>query len=439
MTSARKPARVSLVCGLSAATLAIAFPRAAAAAPAPCERAEAYAAQSGAQLFRVDRLAGAQISNVGVAEAKSALVAQAAVNSAAITRMLDADKGTPHTDPLSQHAPPTNAAAARRVTEAGEIGPFALGQGTMISHARWDPRMACGRVAEQATRAEAAVRGAGIGDVMLAPRSIRSRSTTALASGGRTIANADVKLPEFDLLDSAMHVKVVRSPSLSARMSTKDGGEVRYVPPALLVSGDGVRTRRLDKPGDTFEVAVEGARSESATSSSTVDDMTGGAPLRLPTVHGLPRLGDPEKSVQAGGPGTRVRITLGDVRQAAAGHAIAAKATAIQIAITDAPARDEKAADQTGAPRRDAGDRPGYDRTSTDLGVGLLEAAAVAPEPRAGGGRGGVPGAVSADGAGAGLPITGAPAAFIAIGGVALVIAGAAALAFGPRRRRLRP
>ena len=133
-----------------------------------------------------------------------------------------------------------------------------------------------------------------------------------------------------------------------------------------------------------------------------------------------------------------MRITLGDVRQAVAGQAIAVKATAIQIAITEAPARVEKAADQTGAPRRDAGERPGYDRTSTDLGVGLLEAAAVAPEPRSGGTRGGVQGAVSADGAGGGLPITGSPAAFIAVGGVTLVIAGAAALAYGARRRRFR-
>jgi hypothetical protein len=449
MTSAKpihKCARLAIVGGVSALALTIAVPYPAAAAPAPCERAEGYAAQSGAQLLRVDRLEGGEvgrISNVGVVEAKSALVADATVNSAAITRLLDADMRTPYTAPLIQQAPPTNATAARRATVAGEIGPFGMKKGTLTSHARWDPRMACGRAAGEATRAEAAVRGVRIGHLMRVPQPTRSRSTTAMAAGDRTIAGAELKVPAFDLLGGAVHVKVVRPPSLSARMSTKDGGEVRYVPPVLEVSGDGVRTRRLDEPGDEFELALKGDRTESDSGSSTVDEMTGGVPLHLPTVPGLPRIGDPEKSAQAAGSGTRVRITLGDVRRATAGHAIAAKATAIRIALTEASSDDPEADGHTGTSGQSADNYSGTatdrGRVVLDLGVGLLEAAAVAPEPHTGGAKGGVQGAVSAAGAGAGLPITGSPVALVAIGGGALVLAGVAALALGTRRRRLRP
>ena len=414
---------------------ALAVPSAALGAPAPCERADEYAAQSGAQVFRVDRLEGfksGRISDVGVAEAKSALVADAAVNSAAVTRLLDADAGKPYTDPLIQHAPPTNATAARRQTHSGEVGPFALGKGTLTSHAQWDPRMACGRSVGEATRAEAAIRGVGIGDLIRVPQLARSRSTTALASGGRTTAAAEVNLPELDLLGGALHLKVLRPPSLAARMSAKDGGRVRYVPAVLEVSGDGVRTKRLGTPGDEFELPLDGQRAESITTTSTMDQMTGGAPLQLPAMPGLPQLGPPEESARVAGPGKRLRITLGNVRQATGGHAIAAKATAIRIAITEAAPDAQDPGEQA--------DSDGYggnatDRVVLDLGVGLLEAAAVSPEPHSGGVRG----AVSAGGAGAGLPITGSPVMLVAIAGGALVIVGAAALAFGSRRRRFRP
>ena len=64
MTSARpdpKRARLTVVRGMSAAgavALTLAVPPPAAAAPAPCERAEEYAAQSGAEFLHVDRLDG---------------------------------------------------------------------------------------------------------------------------------------------------------------------------------------------------------------------------------------------------------------------------------------------------------------------------------------------------------------------------------------------
>ena len=102
MTSAKpdqKRTRRNVVRGMSAVgavALTLAVPLPAAAAPAPCERAEEYAAQSGAEFLSVYKLDGphfGRVSNAGLAEAKSALVADATVNSAAVTRLLDADKG----------------------------------------------------------------------------------------------------------------------------------------------------------------------------------------------------------------------------------------------------------------------------------------------------------------------------------------------------------
>jgi LPXTG-motif cell wall-anchored protein len=207
------------------------------------------------------------------------------------------------------------------------------------------------------------------------------------------------------------------------------------------VSGDGVRTKRLGAPGDDFELPLNGLRAESTTTPSTVEQVIGGVPLRLPAVPGLPQLDHSEESARAAGPGTRLRITLGKVREATAGRAIAAKATAIRIAITQAPSDDQGASEQTAASKGDGQGSDGYggtaadhDRVLLDLGVGLLEAAAVSPAPR----PSGVKGAVSPGGAGAGLPITGSPVMFVAIGGGALVIAGAAVLAFTRRRRRFR-
>src|SRR5205823_1890868 len=116
------------------------------------------------------------------------------------------------------------------------------------------------------------------------------------------------------------------------------------------------------------------------------------------------------------GPGTHLRITLGRLRQATAGHAIAAKATAITVAITQAP-EDTDRYGETASHRI---------RTTVDLSIGLLEAAAVAPEPGSDRARG----AVSAAGAGAGggLPITGPPVGVLAIGGAALLATGATAM-----------
>jgi hypothetical protein len=141
-----------------------------------------------------------------------------------------------------------------------------------------------------------------------------------------------------------------------------------------------------------------------------------GAPLPLPSIPGVPPLAvEPgTEAAPTSGPGTTVKISLGDVRQAVSGHAIAAKATAMKIAITKGPDRQAYGDNASGI--------------VLDLAMGLLEVAAVAPEP-----AGAAPSAVA--GNGGGLPITGPRVDVLALTGLALLIAGAAALVFGMRGR----
>jgi hypothetical protein len=510
---------------------ALGVPVPAAAAPAPCERSDRYAAESGSQLIRVNKLDprpagidGEPTTDVALGEAKSALIADGTVNAAAVTRMLNSGDGGTLSDPLIQFAPPTHKLAARRKTAAVGAGPFTLGNGTLVSHAQWDAGMACGAKAGHVTRAAAGLTKVGIAwDLMRVPGKVGSSSTTALEKGARTVATSAVTVGAFDLLGGAVRVQVVRAPSLLVSMSTRAGGEVRYTPAVLEVSGEGLEPTRLDTPGDDVEIALgddlaatqgdsttpsgrddppgahgtepgaapdtkpdkpdtpgatggtgatdrpdrpgatgkPGATDRRATASdeesstpgggpaatgdesgrpsdsnagadhkaesTTISDLvsrlptlgglTAGPPLPIPAVPGVPPVADPEtESAQVAGQGTRLHITLGDVRHATSGHAIAARATAIKIVITQG--------------------RPGYgdnapNRSSVilDLDLGVLEAAAVTPEPSDTGAR-----TATAGGAG-GLPITGPRVAVFATAGAGLLLAGAVALLSGRRRR----
>ncbi|GGQ70335.1 hypothetical protein [Couchioplanes azureus] len=451
--------RRALVVGGVASVAALMFvPLPADAAPAPCEQAQRYSAQSGSQILRLTHLAAGSKRDhdheVHVGEAKSALVAQAQVSSAAVARMIDVTgAGTPAglSDVLYQQAPPTNAKAARRATRAGDAGPVSLGAGGLTTHARWDAGMACGATEGEVTRAAARLRKAGIAGLARVPGKVESESTTKLEGHGAaatTVAAAGLRGGDLDLLDGAVHVKIVKAPSLRASMSMKDGGEIRYVPAVVEVSGRGFRTERLDTAGDTIEVTVDDGKDESSgdkndddKSDGKVDgdpgtkpeesELTGlvgklpvvgqvlnsGKPLPLPEVPGVPDVEQPDRetapSVESG---TKVRISLGEVRQAARGRAIAARATALSVAVA------------RGSSERRT--KPGYgDSVALAFDMGLLEAAAVAPESATGGVSG------AAAGAGAGLPITGPRVDVIALSGVALLIAGAAALFLGTRGR----
>ncbi|MEU4216768.1 hypothetical protein [Actinoplanes sp. NPDC026623] len=509
---------------------ALLAPLPAAAAPAPCEQAERYAAQSGAELMRVERLdlgpAGRTdkpITGIGLGDAKSALVAQSSVNSAALARVLNGGPGNRKdlTEMVQQTAPPSHREAKQRTVEATDVGPFSLGRGELTAHARWEAGMACGAAAGEATRARSALSRVGVlqdGDDALVrvPGGISSLSTTRIERRGpaaRTVASASITGGGAEVFGGAVRIKVIKAPSLLAAMSTGDGGEVRYLPAVLEVSGDGIRTTRLDTAGDSVDVVLDdgddsdddgragspggkdrrgagddqggafgersganagllngtslgipgvgdageeaahrepgdaGGRGDPAGTAAPrtkpkkkakaakpgllgglpkLGSLTSLAPVPLPgtpSLPGLPVISEPPAESSPGGaPGTRVKVSLGDVRQASSGHAIAAKATAIRILITKGPDRTAYGTSKGGV--------------ILDLGMGLLEAAAVSPEP-VGGGTPGTPGTVNGIGGG-GLPITGPRVDVIALTGLALLIAGAGALVFGMRGRSRR-
>ncbi|MFI7602763.1 hypothetical protein [Actinoplanes sp. NPDC049681] len=427
------------------------LPLPASAAPAPCEQAERYSAQSGSQILRLTQLhagedadrsaAAGDTQEVHVGEAKSAMVAEASVSSAAVARMIDAAGDGPAgklSEAVQQQAPPTNAEPERRSTGEAEVGPVSLGAGSMTTLAQWEAGMACGATVGDVTRATARLRDAGIGDSALVrvPGKVQSESTTKLERRGAaaaTVASAGLQGGDLELLDGAVKVKVIKAPSLRASMSIQDGGEVRYIPAVVEVSGRGFKTERLSTAGDDMDITFDEPGGRAGTESASTGllgklPVVGGLlhsgdPLPLPQVPGLPEVAQPgSDAAPATEPGTRVRISLGDVRQASRGRAIAARAAALSVTITRGPS--------------DKRPKPGYaDSLALAFDMGVLEAAAVAPESAGGVSAGAAPaGGVSA-GEGGGLPITGPRVDVIALSGVALLIAGAAALIFGLRGR----
>ncbi len=434
--------RFLLAAGAVGAVGMLAVPLPAGAAPAPCEQAERYSAQSGSQILRLNALGstgGQARSEVHVGDAKSAMVAQAPISSAAVARVIDAveDEGSQElSGALQQQAPPTNKRPNRRTTGAADVGPISLGAGTLSTHAQWEAGMACGVTYGEVTRATARLRDAGIGadgDAALVrvPGKVQSESTTELERHGdaaATVASAGLDVGTFELLDGAVKVAVRKAPSLRASMSIKDGGEVRYIPATVEVSGAGFKTERLDTAGDEIEITLhdpkKGTGAEEAGNAAPgllgalgkTRLLGDGDGASLPGVPELPEIAEPRtETAPVTEPGTKVRISLGDVRQAARGRAIAARAAALSVTITQA-ASDHRT-------------KPAYGEGVLDFDMGVLEAAAVAPE---------TPGAVSgaeAAGSGGGLPITGPRVDVMALSGVALLIAGTAALIFGMRGR----
>ncbi|WP_067494694.1 hypothetical protein [Actinoplanes sp. TFC3] len=113
-------------------------------------------------------------------------------------------------------------------------------------------------------------------------------------------------------------------------------------------------------------------------------------------------------------------IALGDVRQASRDHAIAARATALSVTIAEGESGTRG--------------KPGYSPSRVlNFDLGVMEAAAVSPEPAGSA----TPGDVSdaSAGAGGGLPITGPRLDVLALSGLALLVAGAAAVFLGRRSR----
>jgi hypothetical protein len=464
-------------------------------AGAPCARAERYAAEAGAELLRLNRLdlrptgrADAPVTDVGLAAARSALVAQSAVNSAAAARLLDGQP-TGRTAPAAmtrqvhQQAPPTNPAATVTRIPAQDVGPLSVGAGALSTHARWDAPMACGSGTGEVTRATSSAGSATIlggkqgqggeqgpggssGRALVGvPNGLQSLSTTALERRGanvHTVARASVATKEIRLLGDAVRVRVVRAPRLTTSISANDGSaDVRYTPPVLQVSGQGFTTRRLDTPGDQLELALQNdpPRTESASAvpgdplRTVLSALRPGALLGLaaggsgapggltadsdgPDLPGLPpRPGVPELTGTTAEPQDAdddpvVRISVGEVHQAVSGHAVAARVVSVHIQIVAGPT--------SGGPTGKGSGSAGG--TVLDLDVGTLEAAAVAPDPGMAGGVAAQGDAVDGGvgGAGGGLPVTGSRIDLMVYAGGALLIGGIVFLVFGLRRHRFR-
>jgi LPXTG-motif cell wall-anchored protein len=376
----------------------------------------------------------AVLTGVGLGDAKTALVANAQVNSAAVARMLDGQAAGKSSlaKPVIQQAPPSNDRASTRGTPADRVGPMELGTGQVTAHAAWDPGMACGNATGEAGRSAASLNRLDIlkgenGALVRVPEKISSLSTTALERRGpaaQTVASATISAGRITLDGGRIRVRVLRAPTLTATMSTRAGGEIRYLPAAIEVSGKDIKTARLDTVGDDVEFSLrDDSRTTEAGSLGALAQIGGvrtASPLPLPAIPGLPSVQSPApESAATAGSGTKVRISLGDVRQASRDHAIAAKAAAIRVAITRGAVPDRRIKPGYAVPRRAT--------TSLSMAFGVLEAAAVAPETEAP--------QVSAAGAGGGLPVTGSNVTMLAMAGVALVLAGGAALFFGLRRR----
>ncbi|XVV13076.1 hypothetical protein ACQP2X_01595 [Actinoplanes sp. CA-131856] len=392
----------------------------------------------------------ATLSDVGVGETRTAMIAEAKVAAAAYGRLLDgsAQGSGGLSKPLLQKAPPTNPEAAHRATSAGKAGPMKLGAGQLKAHARWDAGMACGRAVGETTRSEAGVTSLRLLDGLVrVPEKLSSESTTALERSGeaaKSVASSTVKAGRIELAGGKVFVRVLRPPVLTTSMSAAEGGKVDYRPAVVEVSGDGIATKRLEAPGDHADITLTPERH--ATESVPLSRLSGltslgkGGRLPVPAVPGLPPVAaapkagptTPKTAPEAGPEtesgttaGTRLRVSLGDVRHATKGTAIAAKATAVKVSLVQATAGKHGSKDRG---------KPGYGpqaRTTLDLAFGVLESAAVSPAA-------GQPAGAGTGGAGGGLPVTGPRLDRLAMAGGTLLVAGIAAVAVTMRRRRSR-
>jgi hypothetical protein len=384
----------------------------------------------------------ATLSDVGVGEARTAMIAQARVSSAAYARLLDgqADGNAAVSKPVLQQAPPTNARAASRFVPGGKAGPLRFGSGKLAGHAQWEAAMACGRAVGETSRAEAQLTGLRLQEGLVrVPQTLSSVSTTALQRQGdraRTVAEATMRAGRIELVGGKVRVRVVQAPTLSTSMSAAEGGKVAYRPAVLEISGEGFATKRLDGAGDQVDITLSPDRhaTESVPLSRLTDMARLGkaAPLPVPPVPGLPAIpgaAPQTESAPTAATGTRLRISLGEVRHAVKGQAIAARATAVKISMTQV----------SGSPDRGEPGYGGKNRTKTTLtmALGLLESAAVSPANQpAGPAAVGDVGAGDAGGAGGGLPVTGPRLDRVAMVGGGLLLAGIAAVAVSMRRRR---
>ncbi|GIF05317.1 hypothetical protein [Actinoplanes siamensis] len=407
----------------------------------------------GTQVGRSGSGDGAQsIGGVGIGAARSVMIADAPVRSAASGQVLDGRvDGAPAAGQVLQQAPPTHDKPVEQHSGPKRFGPIQVGGATMSAHARWDPAIGCGAARGEISRSSTDLESVTLtGDLVRVPEKVSSSTSTALSrSGGAARANAwaTVSAGRIELAGGRVRIRMLRAPTLRVGMSAAEGGEVRFQPAVVEVSGPGIARTRLDTGSDQVDVAVRnvGRVTESATAPVPPPERSplpsipglpapsggsgGGAPVtgtttggKAPTAGtstagtstaGTSAAGDetPVTGTSAAGEKAVVRVSLGDVRQASKGHALAARATAIKVSVL----RPGKA---------------GY-RGSTvvaELGIGVLEAAAVAPDRGRRTVATGIPGGT--------LPVTGPPVVPLLITAAGLLVGGVCAVLLGSRRRR---
>ncbi|HEY8534147.1 MAG TPA: hypothetical protein VIL44_09820 [Micromonospora sp.] len=462
------------------------------AAPAP------YGARANADLLKIGLLdlhplglPLGPVADLRVASTASGLNGTGDVHSQAGARQIDAKVlGLPVvpkslTEELYQQAPPANAQPATKSTAKGRLGVLALQAGDLTAHATWAEGMACAKSTGEATHAESKLLSAqllpgldGQALVHLSKGLTSSTSTGLVTENGLTkaTATASVGVSEIRLFagtPSQITIKVIEPPSLRvATAGTKESATVDYKAPILEISGANIPTQQLSSPGQSIELGVAVSKSTASDAQAaspglplltgTLDQLltglglkqllgnlslpkpngTSGGPLllpQLPALPGLPAL--PSVGAEIGTAANDravdsslavIQLSLGDITKQVDDRAVHAQASSLRLRVLA------------------SGNANGYGgstaQTSSvvDIGLGLLEATAVAPAGASGGPSGEKPGTGTgggnrneAVGGGAGgLPITGIDVGLIA-GAGALLTAGGGALVFLSRRRRL--
>jgi hypothetical protein len=467
---------------------AIAAPLPALARPG-CVQPGSHAAQSGTQLLRINRLewgspsssndssnglsgesfsapaggaageesggqggwsgavpeASRAVGGVGLGDARSVLIAKGEIKSAAAARALDGrvSGSSSRNDLVVQQAPPTNKKAAGQQLEAKRFGPLRTGSGALSAHARWNDGLACASATGAASIAKAQLNqvtltGGGNQSLIRVPETISGTSSTGLRHRDgqpEAISTATLDAGKLALADGEVRIRVLRAATLRVSMSATGRSEAAYEPAAVEVTERDGKRVVLDTAGDYKEITLS---EESTLLESLPGRLDETGPLPLPSISGLPVVRDLESTPATSATNeTKLRISIGAARQATKGKAIAARATAIKISLVRGDGTRTKSGYATAV--------------MADLGLGMLEGAAVAPRHDAGAvssgvSAGGAPNgssegslADSGGGAGAGaagLPITGPGTVSLLVAGFSMVIGGMCVLVLSVRRHR---
>ncbi|MEV4277180.1 hypothetical protein [Actinoplanes xinjiangensis] len=254
-----------------------------------------------------------------------------------------------------------------------------VGDGSIRARAVWAHGMACGNAAGDTSSAAAeisrlTIAGGGSASLVRVPEKITSRSGTALRLRGgvpQSIGSATITAGRISLVDNEVRLRVLRAPELRASMTANGQSRVDYQPAVVEIVGKNGKKSRLSTAGDHIDITLSDEMRELESLPSRLEPI---GDLPLPQVSGLPMISRPETTPTPDTkPRATLRIALGEVRQANKNNAIAARATAIRVTLT------RNVDSRSGQPK------DGPSTLVAELGIGMLEAAAVAPSGKVSG------------------------------------------------------